>query len=504
MIEARLADGTILSFPDGADQAVVDRVVKQHVMGAAPQDQIDTFGEKAEDVGRAAAAGLGRGAIGLLELPEMAGRLGVRTYQEAKQLLGGEVEEEMPVLDTATGRALRSGVEALGLEDELAYRGQTRGAKFAGTIGEFLPSAIGGPAGLARRAATATVAGAGSEAAGQVAEGTALEAPARLFGALLSPSAAAKAAMMVSPNKTLQFLRKENLTRPTVKTLEQEKNRLYDNVKAAGITFGPDDADDLIELTRRAADAKGYYDKTDRATKEALDFMEDLRGETLTLDNVDKVRRELGKMGNKAKDEPAIFEMMSKVDEFIIAKAGDNNLLAAARDANSKWSKLKTLEKEFDKAKRGAAKSGSGGNIVNRNKQAVDKILNNPRKIGFFSDDEVKAMRQFVERDYGTKVGRILSKMSPTSGGLSAMLNIGAVAANPALIGLSVAGFAAKSFTDAQILRAAERLKDLTASGGVAKKWQELTMKDYRDAVLEIIEQPRLRTGGFAAEDGEQ
>ena len=87
MIEARLADGTILSFPDGTDQAVVDRVVKQHVMGAAPQDQIDTFGEKAEDVGRAAAAGLGRGAIGLLELPEMAGRLGVRTYQEAKQLL---------------------------------------------------------------------------------------------------------------------------------------------------------------------------------------------------------------------------------------------------------------------------------------------------------------------------------------------------------------------------------------------------------------------------------
>ncbi len=57
MIEARLADGTILSFPDGTDQAVVDRVVKQHVMGSTPQDQIDTFGEKAEDVGRAAAAG---------------------------------------------------------------------------------------------------------------------------------------------------------------------------------------------------------------------------------------------------------------------------------------------------------------------------------------------------------------------------------------------------------------------------------------------------------------
>jgi len=35
MIEARLADGTILNFPDGTDQAVIDRVVKQHDMGAA-------------------------------------------------------------------------------------------------------------------------------------------------------------------------------------------------------------------------------------------------------------------------------------------------------------------------------------------------------------------------------------------------------------------------------------------------------------------------------------
>ena len=35
MIEAELADGTILEFPDGTDQGVIDRTVKKHVLGAA-------------------------------------------------------------------------------------------------------------------------------------------------------------------------------------------------------------------------------------------------------------------------------------------------------------------------------------------------------------------------------------------------------------------------------------------------------------------------------------
>ena len=82
--------------------------------------EVDTFGEKAEDVGRAAAAGAGRGVIGTLELPEMAGRGLLRLGQEGLQAMGYDVGEDIPVLDTATGRALRSGVGALGLEDELA------------------------------------------------------------------------------------------------------------------------------------------------------------------------------------------------------------------------------------------------------------------------------------------------------------------------------------------------------------------------------------------------
>ena len=205
------------------------------------EDEIDTFGEYAGDVAGAAAAGLGRGAIGTLELPEMAARALARGGQEALQYFGADVGEDIPIFDTKTGQILRSGVEAVGLGDELDYRGQTTAGKFAGTIAEFAGGAgalgtagkvaklagraggklsqtgagmervgLGKVAKLAGRAGgklsqtgagmervglgkgalkTSVAAGAASEAAGQATEGEPLEPYARIAGALAGPAA---------------------------------------------------------------------------------------------------------------------------------------------------------------------------------------------------------------------------------------------------------------------------------------------------------------------------
>ena len=168
-----------------------------------------------EDVAGAAAAGLGRGAIGTLELPEMAARALARGGQEALQYFGADVGEDIPIFDTKTGEILRSGVEAVGLGDELDYRGQTTAGKFAGTIAEFAGGAgalgtAGKVAKLAGRAGgrlsqtgaglervglgkgalkTSVAAGAASEAAGQATEGEPLEPYARIAGALAGPAA---------------------------------------------------------------------------------------------------------------------------------------------------------------------------------------------------------------------------------------------------------------------------------------------------------------------------
>ena len=168
-----------------------------------------------EDVLRSVGGGLGRGISGAVELPELAGRGVIRGFQELGQLTGLYEGEDLPVFDTGTGRALRGAAEAVGLDDELDYRGQTTAGKYAGTISEFAGGGgafgLGGKvlkniaksptarklaagaetAGLGNKALAGSVlAGGGSELAGQLSEGTQYEPYARLGGALVSPMAA--------------------------------------------------------------------------------------------------------------------------------------------------------------------------------------------------------------------------------------------------------------------------------------------------------------------------
>lgn len=72
------------------------------------------------------------------------------------------------------------------------YDPESRGGAFAHTIGEFVPTVLGGEGSAIKKLGTAAIAGAGSEAAGQATEGSPYEGIARLGGALLSPFAAEK------------------------------------------------------------------------------------------------------------------------------------------------------------------------------------------------------------------------------------------------------------------------------------------------------------------------
>jgi hypothetical protein len=78
------------------------------------------------------------------------------------------------------------------------------------------PISYVGPGGLALKAAQAGLAGAGSEAAGQMAEGTGYETPARIAGAIAAPSALNVASRVVQP------IRSSAAQQRMVKTLEDE------------------------------------------------------------------------------------------------------------------------------------------------------------------------------------------------------------------------------------------------------------------------------------------
>jgi hypothetical protein len=71
-IEAQLFDGTILEFPDGTDQSVIDRVAREETLKRKPPPSTErTGGEAVKDIG----ASLVRGAGALLEAPGQLVRL---------------------------------------------------------------------------------------------------------------------------------------------------------------------------------------------------------------------------------------------------------------------------------------------------------------------------------------------------------------------------------------------------------------------------------------------
>jgi len=76
---------------------------------------------------------------------------------------------------------------------------------FAGTIGEFVgnPASYFGPGGWASKLVGAGLSGAGSEAAGELAQGTGWEGPARVAGSFAGPAAARVVAPQLAPEQAM-------------------------------------------------------------------------------------------------------------------------------------------------------------------------------------------------------------------------------------------------------------------------------------------------------------
>ena len=426
--------------------------------------EIDTPGEYLGDAIKAAGAGGARGIKSLLDLPEMGAGLIRQGYQK---VTGQKVE---PLEETYLGGGFDKGVRGItslgGDANAIDYRSPNTLGKYAGTIGEFV-----GGAGAATQLTKpipklATIAGGGSEAAGQLTEGTSIEPFARITGALITPGIT---------NQTFKALAQRSANRPTVEALKNEKNQAYKLVSQGGEGFDAGDIDDLISASTREASVAGYYPLTDDTTTKALEYLNSLKGRTVYMDDLDKVRRKLGKLYKRADDEVAILSIIKSVDDIVASKAETNSLVQAARAANAKYSKALLLEKAFTKADKQIASTGSGGNIVNKYRQTLTSISENPKKAQFFTKDELATMDRIIKGNVGANTLRLIGKLSPSGNGLMAALNLGAVAMNPAMLGVSVTAGASKALSERQIIKAVEKLKDLVAAGGVKQpKFAEL------------------------------
>jgi hypothetical protein len=128
------------------------------------------------------------------------------------------------------------------------------------------------------------------------------------------------------------------------------------------------------------------------------------------------------------------------------------------------------LDEAFTKAERQTASTGSGGNTLNKYRQAVTQILSNPNKAKWFNDQEKAQMDAFISGGWGESVMRRIGKLSPSGNGLMLALNIGAIAADPTMMLVTAAGAGSKAVSDAMSMGGASGLQDAVARGAQATK----------------------------------
>ena len=433
-----------------------------------------------EDIAGAGLAGMARGVKGLAETPEMLGRAVIRGGQELAQLAGAEIENEMPVLDTATGRGIEAALSTFGGDKAMAYRGESTPAQFAGTIGEFV-----GPGGLlggGKKLMQASVAaGAGSEAAGQATEGTDLEPYARIAGALISPYAA---------NKTLSAFQKKNVTSPTLPTLKAEKNSAYDLLKSEGTGLTGTQTAYLVQDMRSVLNMDDIILSAKPSVERALALVDEVeKSGAMNLSKFNELQKALGKIYKTAPDAPEVLSMLKKMDDVLADGSRDAALMQAAKAANSKYAKARMLDKYFSQATQNAKK----GNLIPKTGEAFQaaatKILNNDRAAAFWSPDELAALKKVADGTIGSKVLATIGKLAPTSNGLTSGMSI-ALLSIPGNFAYEIMGMTAASFAklgyNAKIKASRKALEDLVRSGGVAEPSKVVTKELVQDIVARL------------------
>lgn len=243
----------------------------------------------------------------------------------------------------------------------------------------------------------------------------------------------------------------------TIDSLREAKTKAYNAVDATGERFTASDLGQIAADAKSSLAATDYLPDVDLQTKAMLAKLEDVSGGDLTIGQLDKVRQNAWKRYNTS-GETGLLDIIDAIDNAIASRAGTSDLMSAARVANSQYKKAELLDFAFTKAQRQTDATGSGGNILNKMRQAVASIMNNPNQSKWFSAEEKAAMDTFIKGNLGQNTLRLIGKLAPTGNGLMTALNLAAVAANPAAVAGSVGASAAKLAADRATKNAATGL----------------------------------------------
>lgn len=406
-----------------------------------------TFGFGDEVVGGLAGTASAAGNLMQGRSPNLAGEVSRFTGQERERLAQFQQENPAAAIGSELGGAIASSMLTPSPQALAGLGSTARAAITAGGTGALYGAGTG-EGGLQERATNAV----------------SVAIPSSIFGGALQ--GAINVAPAIAPKITALFRRQAE--RPSVETLRNIKNAAYQAVEESGLSFDKGQVQGLASRARQIADDFDYID--DPAvfpeTYAALRIL-DRRGQAnkTTIGQLDAMRQSLWDRYNRSKgSEPAIGRMIDEIDDLIQNYPDTSDLMNAARLANNQYKKAELLDFAVYKAGLQTAGTGSGGNILNKYKQAVTSILTNPKQIKFFNEQEIAQMENLVKGNISENALRRIGKLSPSGNGLMLALNVGAIAAEPAMAGVTAAGAAAKALADRSGERAMQGLLN-TVSG---------------------------------------
>lgn len=270
---------------------------------------------------------------------------------------------------------------------------------------------------------------------------------------------AAGAAAFKGVNKGLQRAFNASVKRPTVGNLQSVKNKAYAAVDDAGEVFDRTEMQSLYEKAKEVLQANDFDDIADPQTAATLRILERRQGEDVSLGRLDKLRQSMWKRYSRS-DEPLILDVIGEIDNMIESRAGTSELMSVARAANSRFKKSEMLEDAFNKARLQTSSTGSGGNILNKYRQAITSIVVNPKKAKWFDAEELALMESFIEGDAAENVLRKVGKLAPGGNGLMTALNVYGATVNPSLLAVTAVASGAKGAADRKAIAGSEALLD--------------------------------------------
>ena len=251
--------------------------------------------------------------------------------------------------------------------------------------------------------------------------------------------------------------------RPTVDALKGAKNAAYAAVRRAGVEFDQNDMLALNQRIQRRVSLRDFDEAADPQTAAGVRIFNARKDQPVTLNRLDKLRQNLWDRYARS-DEVGLLDMIKEIDSTIERAAEGNELLMAARAANSKYAKAQLFVNAFRKADLQTASTGSGGNILNKYKQAVTRIITSD-EARFFSDEEIALMKHFVLGTNAENTLRRLGKLAPGGNGLMQSLMVYGALVDPSTLVIGAAGQAAKTVSDRGATSRAGDILDAVSTG---------------------------------------